>query len=292
MPHPIIILPDPPPPPSPMGLIAGGGRLPLLIARGMAEMGHPVRCVGLSGQFDPEIRGVCDQFREVGVLRIGAWGRTLRRMGVRHAVMVGRVDKAVLMHDPWRFLRWLPDWRAIVIWHRRLRHDRRSSALLAAAADELARFGVNLIDSTAHIPGHMATPGVMTRRQPSAGQRADIEFAWPLLIEALRLDIGQAMAVRERDVIAVEAVEGTDRMIERAGHLCRAAGWTLLKAARLGHDRRADVPTVGEATIVNLHRAGARCLALAAGDVIMVDKPRTLALADKLGVAVVGVPEV
>ncbi|HYE01628.1 MAG TPA: LpxI family protein, partial [Phycisphaerales bacterium] len=106
-----------------------------------------------------------------------------------------------------------------------------------------------------------------------------------------RLDIGQAIAVRERDVIAVEAVEGTDRMIERVGHLCRTPGWTLCKGARAGHDRRSDVPTVGLQTIENLHRHGGRCLALAAGDVIMLDKPEMLDLADRLGIAIVGVPQ-
>jgi DUF1009 family protein len=130
----------------------------------------------------------------------------------------------------------------------------------------------------------------MTRRQPTAEQRADIAFAWPLLAQTLRLDIGQSIAVRDRDVIAVEAVEGTDRMIERVGGLCRAGGWTLCKGARAGHDRRSDVPTVGVRTIENMHNHGGRCLALAAGDVIMVDKLELLDLADQLGVAVIGIP--
>jgi DUF1009 family protein len=129
----------------------------------------------------------------------------------------------------------------------------------------------------------------MTSRQPTAEQKADIEFVWPLLSQLLRLDIGQSIAVRERDVLAVEAVEGTDRMIERVGEICRATGWTLVKGARSGHDRRSDVPTVGVNTLHKLHGAGGRCLALAAGDVIMIDKADMLTLADKLGIAIVGV---
>lgn len=292
MPRPIVILPDPPAPPTPLGLIAGAGRLPVLVAEGMRSRGHTVRAVGFAGLFDADLPGLCESFSTVAPLRIGSWGRKLRRMEVTHAVMVGRVDKARFMHDPFRILRNLPDWRAAMIWYRRLRHDRRSSELLAAVADELARNGVHLMDSTAQIPDHLATPGTMTRRAPTHSQAADIEFGWALLVEALRLDIGQSMAVRERDVLAVEAIEGTDRMIERVGELCRAPGWTMLKGARSGHDRRADVPTVGETTIRRLHEAGGRCLGLAAGDVIIVDKPATLALADKLGVAVVGIPEV
>lgn len=273
----------------PMGLIAGQGRLPILVARGMRERGQRVCTIGLAGQYEPEVPVLSDEFYEVGILRLGQWIRRLRRMGVREAVMIGRVDKARLMHDRFPLLRRLPDWRTISLWYRRLRKDRRSPAVLAAVADELARGGVRLIDSTLHIPEHMATEGVMTRRRPTAQQLADIEFGWPVFEELLRLDVGQAIAVRERDVVAVEALEGTDRMIRRCGELCPRGGWVLLKGARSDFDRRADVPTIGEPTIRGLHAAGGGCIAVAAGDVIIVDKPETLALADKLGVSIVGV---
>jgi len=284
------VLIDPPPPPTAIGLIAGGGRLPIMIAQSLRAAGHPVHGLGLSDQYSPELPCLCSTFRDVGVLRIGSWGKILTRMGVRHAIMVGKVDKAKLMHDPWRMFRNVPDVRTLVSWYKHLRRDRRSHAVLAMIADELDRCGVTLLDSTAPIPDSMAETGVMTRRRPTANQQADIDFAWPLLAQALRLDIGQTIAVRERDVIAVEAVEGTDRLIERAGQLCRSKGWTLVKGARLGHDRRADVPTVGVNTIRKLAANGAGCLALSGGDVIMVDKEEMLDLADQLGVSVVGVP--
>lgn len=286
----LTILPDPPPPPTPVGLIAGGGRLPILVARGLRSAGHPVHALGLAKQYEPELPVMCSSFREVGVLRVGTWGRILSGMGVRHAIMVGKVDKAKLMHDPLRVLRNIPDWRTMVAWYRHLRHDRRSHAVLNAIAEELDRCGVALLDSTAPIPDELSSEGVMTRRQPTPEQRADIDFAWPLLSQTLSLDIGQAVAVRERDVIAVEAVEGTDRMIERTGQLCRAKGWTLCKGARAGHDRRSDVPTVGIKTIENLAANGGGCLALAAGEVIMLDKARMLDVADELGVSIVGIP--
>lgn len=287
----LTILADPPPPPTPMGLIAGGGRLPVLIAQSLRSLGHPVHGLGLADQFEAELPDTCSTFRSVGLLRIGTWGRILSKLGVHHAIMVGRVDKAKLMHDPWRVFKYLPDWAAVTTWYK-LRHDRRSHAMLNAVAEQLDRCGVTLLDSTAPIPNEMAHAGVMTRTMPTARQRSDIEFAWPLLAETLRLDIGQAIAVRERDVIAVEAVEGTDRMIERVGKLCRSKGWTLAKGARAGHDRRADVPTVGPNTIRNLHANGGGCLALAAGDVIMLDKPEMLSLADRLGVSIMGIPSV
>lgn len=289
MPRPLTILPDPPPPPTAIGLIAGGGRLPIIVAEGLRDRGHPVHGLGLARQYEPELPKVCTTFRDVGLFRLGSWSRALLRLEVRHAIMVGKVDKA-LMHDPWRIVRNVPDWRTAIAWYRHLRHDRRSHAVLAAVAEELDRCGVQLLDSTIPIQDELSTAGVMTRRQPTPEQRADVEFVWPLLSQTLRLDIGQAIAVRERDVIAVEAVEGTDRMIERAGQICKASGWTLCKGARAGHDRRSDVPAVGANTIHLMHKHGGRCLALAAGDVIMIEKQKVLDLADELGVAVIGVP--
>lgn len=286
----LTILPDPPLPPAPIGLIAGGGRLPILIARGLAAAGHPIHALGLQNQYDAVLPSLCTSFRTVGVLKVGTWGGMLRKMDVRHAIMVGRVDKARMMYNPWSLVQNIPDWRTALVWFVRLRHDRRSHAVLAAIAEELGRNGVHLIDSTAPITDQLAEAGVMTRRQPTPEQRADIAFSWPLLSQTLRLDIGQAVAVRNRDIVAVEAVEGTDRMIERVGQIVKTVGWTLCKGARAGHDRRSDVPTVGVATIENLHRNGGRCLALAAGDVIMIDKPELLDLADRLGIAVIGIP--
>ncbi len=285
----VTILPDPPEPPAPIGLIAGGGRLPILVAKGLREAGHTVHGLGLSSQYEEELPELCDSFRDVGLLRVGTWGKALRGTGARHAIMVGKVDKARLMHDRWKLVRNVPDVRTVVAWYRHLRHDKRSHAVLAAIAEELDRQGVSLIDSTSPIPDHLAEPGVMTATKPTAEQLADVEFAWPLLGELLRLDIGQSLSVRERDVISVEGVEGTDGMIERTGGLCRRSGWTLIKGARAGHDRRSDVPTIGLQTIENLHRHGGRCLAIAAGDVIMLDRDQTIQRADELGVAIVGI---
>ena len=271
-----------------LGLIAGQGRLPIIVAKGMKAAGADVCCVGLRDQFDAELPGLCDRFRTAGIVQIGRWIRILRRAGAAEAVMVGRVAK-VRMHDPFRLIRQLPDWRAANIWYRRLRHDRRNAALLAAVADELAANGITLIDSTTYIPDHLAAPGRMGGIEPSDQQRADIAFGWPLLTKTVELDIGQSIAVRERDVIAVEAIEGTDRMIARAGELCRTKGWTLLKTCKADHDMRADVPTIGVETVQQVAAAGGRCIAVGAGRVILVDKPKVLQAADRAKVAIVGV---
>ncbi len=274
----------------PLGLIAGEGIFPLLVARGARAAGRRVICAGLAGCVWPGVEAEVDLFRPVGVLRLGQWARFLKAHGVREAVMVGRVKKADLYRGG-RFRRWMqyrPDLRTVALYLRHVRRDKRTFALLGALADDLATSGITLIDSTRYAPDHLATEGVMTRRRPTPRQLADIAFGWELCRTVSRMDIGQSLAVVDRDVIAVEAVEGTDAMIRRAGELCRTKGWTLLKVANARADMRFDVPSVGVQTVEKLHAAGGRCLVLEAGKTILLEKQKVLAAADRLGVAVVG----
>ncbi len=271
-----------------IGLIAGEGRLPVLVARGMREAGLRVACVAFRGHADPQLRPLCDQWADVSLYRPGGWIRRLRRWDAHEAVMVGRVAKA-RMHDPLRLIRDVPDWRALRLWYRRLRHDHRDAAVLAAVADELSRSGITLIDSTTHIPEHVAKAGTLGERDPSTSQRQDIAFGWPLLQNVANMGVGQSIVVREGDVIAVEAVEGTDAMIDRASDLCRAKGWCLLKTASDTHDQRSDVPTIGAATIERLASAGCRCIAVGAGRVILLEQPKIVEACDRAGIAIVGI---
>ena len=144
------------------------------------------------------------------------------------------------------------------------------------------------MDQTTFIPEAVADEGVMTQQQPTQTQWADIRYGWDKVRDISRLDIGQSLAVHRSMVIAVEAIEGTDRMIQRAGQLCRKGGWTMLKGAHENHDMRIDVPTVGMRTIELLKEHGATCLVLQAGKVIMAEKDKLIALADKLGITIVG----
>jgi DUF1009 family protein len=192
------------------------------------------------------------------------------------------------MHARFHLFRYLPDWRTGRVWFFRTRHDKRNDRLLAAVADELQSGGITLIDGRPFVPDSLATPGVMTKRQPSAAISADIDFAWPLLKRAAELLIGQAITVKERTVIAVEAIEGTDRLIERTGQFCKRSGWVLCKAANPSQDMRFDVPTVGLSTLENLHKHGGGALVLEAGRTIMLEKDKLLARADELGIVVIG----
>jgi len=272
----------------PIGLIAGGGQLPLLTAQGMRAAGRRVVGVGLAGLYDPALPALCDSFAEAGLIRLGRWIKLLRRGGAEQAVMVGYVRK-VRMYHPWYLFQQLPDWRAARLWFGRLRHDKRNDAILMAVADTLADEGITLTDTTHYIPDHLADPGPMTRRTPTAEQQADIDFALPIIRQMGALDVGQSIAVKDREVITVEAIEGTARMIERAGELCPRGGWTLVKIAKPHQDMRFDVPTIGMVTIESMAKLGGGCIALQAGRTIVMDKPAVIEAAEKAGIAIVGI---
>ncbi|NQU76199.1 MAG: LpxI family protein [Planctomycetes bacterium] len=270
-----------------IGLLAGAGRLPFMVAEGVKRAGRQLVVVGFRGSVDMALEGLAERFSLVGVTRWSTVIRLLHRWGVRRAVMVGCVAKDN-MYSPVRLLQFLPDLRTAKLWYLRLRKDKRDLQVLNAVADELAGEGIELISSVEYCREHLACLGQMTKTAPSAQALADVEFGWRIARQSAVLDIGQALAVKERDIIAVEAMEGTDRMIERAGELCRQGGWTLVKVARPNQDLRFDVPTVGPSTIRRLRQCGGTCLAVEAARTIIVDKPETLALADKLRIPVLG----
>lgn len=271
-----------------VGLIAGSGRLPSLVAAGARKAGCRVICVGLAGYVEPALADEVDVFYEAGVARPGSWIRKLRRHGVTRAILVGRVTKSHLF-TPWRILRYLPDWRAFRVYYWRLRgRSKQTDTLLSALADELASGDITLENSVMYCQEHLADAGVMTQRKLTPRVEEDAAFGWPLAKKLGELDIGQAIAVREREVIAVEAIEGTAEMIQRAGRHCKAGGWTLIKTSKPQQDLRFDVPCVGPETVRDLAENGGTCLVVEAGKTIIIDKPKTLELADELRICVFG----
>ncbi|HNX27330.1 MAG TPA: UDP-2,3-diacylglucosamine diphosphatase LpxI [Phycisphaerae bacterium] len=273
-----------------IGIIAGGGRMPFLVARGIRDAnGRPV-IAALDGYASQRLPGECiadEDFAWVGLTRIGQWIKHFRRHGVTQVVMIGYVHKREMYHR-WRLLKYIPDLRTALIWYCKVRRDKRDNSVLLATAEELAKEGITLVSDTLYAQQHVAAAGVLTRRQPSSSVAADMEFGWKIAKASAELDIGQAIAVKERDIIAVEAVEGTDAMIQRAGSLCKSGGWTMIKVARPNQDMRFDVPTIGPATVKNLVAAGCACLVVQADKTMIADMPQTLELADKLGLVIVG----
>lgn len=274
---------------APIGLVAGAGRFPVFFAEKAAQFGKRVVCVGLRGLADPVLQQSSYRFRWCSIAQIGRTIRFLRREGVRWFVMAGKVEKKQIIGSPWRILRLMPDLRTIRMWYRR-RRDNRDDSLLLTVIDEMERDGLKCASALDLCPELLAPPGVLTARKPTAAEWEDIEFGWELAKEMGRLDIGQSVMVREKAVLAVEAIEGTDEAIRRAGELCPRGGFTVVKVAKPNQDRRFDVPTVGPTTIRTIREAGAAVLAIEAGQTIILDAAETIGLANQWRIAIVARP--
>ncbi len=271
-----------------LGLIAGEGRLPFLVAAGARKAGLKVICVGLAETPEDGLVEEVDVFYRVALARPGAWIRKLRKHRITRTIMVGRVSKGRLF-TPWRILRYLPDWRAFRIYYWRLRNKNKlTDSLLCALADELASGGIILENSIMYCKEHLATTGAMTSNPLRPSVKGDIEFGWEIVKKLGELDIGQAIAVKEKEVIAIEAIEGTAEMIKRAGRFCKSGGWTLIKASKPQQDMRFDVPCVGPDTIRSLAENGSKCLVVETDKTIIIDKPETIKLANQLGITIFG----
>jgi DUF1009 family protein len=275
--------------PTPVGLIAFAGRFPILFAEKARECGIPVVCCAFTGMVDPSLRSVCHEFHTIRRLSLGFAVRTFQRAGVRQWTIAGKFHKH-LAFRPWRLLRFLPDWRMLRFWFFRRRRANNDDSIMLALIDEFRTYGLECVSALALCPELLVREGVLTRRRPTAAEEKDIAFGWELAREMGRLDIGQSVMVRERAVLAVEAIEGTDQAILRAGDLCAKGGFVVVKVAKPEQDMRFDVPTVGVQTIESMRAAGGKVLAIEAGRTILIDEPETIARADRYGIAIVARP--
>ena len=274
-----------------IGLLAGWGRYPLLLAEALHRQGYQIYCLAVAGHADPALAELCDDFHWSGLGRFGHAIRYFKRHGVTDAVMAGKVHK-VLLFQPWYWLRHLPDLRTIRMLIPHLitrRKDCKDDTLLGAVVETFASEGIRLGRGTDYAPELLVRAGQLTRHGPSAWQEKDIEFGWQLAKEMGRLDVGQSVAVKDQAVLAVEAVEGTDQCIRRAGTLCAAGGFTVVKVAKPQQDMRFDVPTIGLGTLQTLVEAGGRVLAVEALRTIILDEPQVIEFADKNKLVIVAV---
>ncbi len=271
-----------------IGLLAGSGRFPILFAEAAKRQGYRVACVGIRYEAPEVLAEICDSFQYVGVTKLGGMIRTFKRQGAKQIVMAGKVTKNV-MYTPMRVVRLWPDFRMFQMWYGRLRTDKRDDSILLGVIAEFEKDGMTYASALDYCPELLVNKGILTRRKPTETEWNDVVFGWDLAKEMGRLDVGQSVAVKEKAAIAIEAIEGTDRCIERAGTLCRAGGWTLVKVAKPQQDMRFDVPTIGISTIENLHKAGAKVLAIEANKTIVIDQPDVVALADRYGLTIVAV---
>ena len=269
-----------------VGLLAGNGRFPIAVANMVRRQGHFVYGVGIQGMYSEELPEVCDEFDSNPLGRVGRAIRLFKQADIEHVVMAGKIEKTVLF-DPLRILKLLPDWRTIHMWVRYARRDRKDDTLLLAVIQEFERDHIQFVSALDYCPELLVKHGFLTRKRPTPAQWHDIHFGWDLAKEIGRLDIGQTIVVNDKAVIAVEAIEGTDQAILRAGQLCRRGGFTVVKVAKPQQDRRFDVPTIGVQTIQSIHEAGGKVLAIESGQTILLDEDDVLGLADQLGIAIV-----
>ena len=269
-----------------IGLIAGSGRFPFVFARAAKRQGLRVVCCAVRGEAPAALRREVDRFFWVGLARIASMIRRFKQCRVTRAVMAGKVTKKG-MHSPLRWFLYWPDMRSARMWWGLKTSNRSDDSILLATVAEFAKDGITIESALDYCPEILVNPGVLTRRQPTDFERCDIDYGWHLAKEMGRLDVGQTVCVMEQAVLAVEAIEGTDEAILRAGRLCRSGGFTVVKVAKPQQDMRFDVPTVGQQTIQTMRKAGARVLAIEANKTIIIDEPDTIALADRYHLTIV-----
>lgn len=267
-------------PPEKYGLIAGNGQFPLLVARSAREQNVDLVVAAIKEETFPEIDGCGFPVHWMGLGQLGKLVALFKRAGVQRAIMAGQVKHAQIFSSS------LPDFTMI----RMLAGLKQKStdALIGGVARVLDDAGIALVDSTILIKPHMASEGRMTRRGLNHREQSDLDYGRPLALNIAGMDIGQTIVVRDRAVVAVEAMEGTDAVILRAGELARRKKLTVIKVSKPRQDMRFDVPVIGIPTVENMVAAGATALVVDAERTLMLDRERVIAAADGQDIAIVG----
>jgi UDP-2,3-diacylglucosamine hydrolase len=267
-----------------LGLIAGNGRFPFLVLDAARASGHDVTVVAIKEEAFPDLadaaaRPPAAAFHIVSLGQLGTCIKVLKNAGVTQAIMAGQVKHAKL------FSGIVPDMTLLGVLMRL--KARNTDALISAVADVLRDNGIELVDSTAFLAPLLARAGVLTARAPDAEEQADLEFGCRMADALAGLDVGQTVAVKAAAVVAVEAMEGTDAVIARAGQLA-GAGTRIIKVAKPNQDMRFDVPVIGAATIDAMAAAGATLLSVDAGKTLLLDGEAIIRAADAAGITIVG----
>jgi DUF1009 family protein len=256
------------------GLIAGNGKFPFMVVEGARQSGVPLVVAAIREETDPSMDQHAERVKWVGIGQLGRMIRFFKEEGVEKAIMAGQVKHVQI------FSRAVPDARMLKVLRR------NTDALIGAIASELQSEGIELVDSTCFLQDSLPQSGTLTRREPSKQEREDIEYGLEIAREIARLDLGQTIVVRGRACVAIEAMEGTDETISRAGKLVKGR-LTVVKVAKPDQDMRFDVPVVGVPTIETMVKAGATCLCITAGKTLMFDRDEMIRVADKNKISIV-----
>src|SRR5574338_1402992 len=263
-----------------IGLIAGGGRFPLLFAESARRAGHRVVAVAHKAETDPALAGLVDAITWVKLGQLGHIRDALKDGGATQSVMLGAITKKRFFADAMLDATGLKVLARVAV--------RSDDNLLRAIARFLDDEGVPITDPTPFLQDRLAVEGVMGRHQPSDEELEDARYGLELARGIGRLDLGQTVVVKDRVALAVEALEGTDACIRRGGELPRSGGFVVAKAVKPHQDRRFDLPAVGPDTVEILREAKGRVLAVEAGATLVMDLDRMIALADKAKLVLIG----
>ena len=279
--------------PKTIGLLAAWGRFPIVVAESLKRNGHRVCCLGVKDHADRMLANICDEFDWVGLAKLGQASRWFARHGVSQATMAGKIHKvSLLKRGAW--LRHFPDWTTFQAFYPHFvsrRSDRKDDTLLLVVVDTFARHGIEFLPATDFAPELLVAPGQVAGRPLSMAEFADVEFGWYLAKRMGGLDVGQSVCVKGRAVLAVEAIEGTDQCIARAGKLCGQGGFTVVKTAKPEQDMRFDVPTVGIGTLEVMAQSGGQVLAVEGNRTILLNDENFRRFAESQGISVVAVSE-
>lgn len=265
-----------------IGIIAGGGQFPLLFAQAAKKEGCQVVIAAHQGESRPDLEKEADRFCWVKLGQLGKIIKFFKKEGVGETVLAGTITKTKIFKDIWPDLKGLSLWSRIDI--------KQDDAILRAVADALEKEGIRVLESTLYLKHLFFPKGVLTRKKPSGEQVDDIKFGWQTARAVGEMDIGQCVVVRNRTVLAVEAIEGTDAAIRRGGSLGKEKS-VVVKVKKPNQDFRFDLPAIGRTTIESMIDAKSAVLAVEAGQALLFDQDAVVKQADKAGIVVVGVEE-
>lgn len=261
------------------GLIAGNGQFPFLVVDGAKSAGAELSVVAIKEETDPRIEASADSLVWVGIGQLGKMISFFKSNGVEKVIMAGQVKHVQIFSGA------LPDARMLkMLWNL---PKRNTDSLIGGVADELAKEGIELIDSTHFIKDQLASAGTLTKRKPTDVELENIEYGLHVANEIARLDLGQTIVIRAKACVAIEAMEGTDATIRRAGELANGK-LTVIKVAKPDQDMRFDVPVIGIPTVETMIAAGATCLSVTAGKTLIFDREEMLSLANRNKISIVG----
>ncbi len=276
------------------GIVAGWGNYPIEVAKRLRAMGAKVVTVGIRHHAPHELSDLSDHFQYFGVGKLGGHQRYFKKHGVTKVILAGKIFKDRILFTRLSWMGAMPDLKCVAtfiphfIYRQR---DQRDDSLLHTIARSYEAVGMQVVPGTDYAKHLLAEEGVLTTVQPNFAVRKDIEFGWSIAKRMGGLDIGQSITVYNQNVLAVEAIEGTDACIARTTGLCRQKGFTLIKVAKPQQDDRFDLPTIGPLTVQKVWDAGGRAIAIEQGKTILIDREETLETANRLGICIVSLAD-